>query len=478
MSRQEQDECMSALLTAAEENKEKYDGAGKALEQKSRIILRNILDGLPKGPFKNTPFASSKADCIALPLVYDQQIFGVMTIYSTASLSYTEEESELLKSMSREIVFAIFALAAKQSDKTLARLQAARKKVFENNPDLILVVKPNGTIVEANPSAENKLGSSPEGIIGTDIYGLLHSTASSPRQFLDALSDSCENITLELSGAGTDYLVSIAPLKSKEAEEEAYLMIARDISEQKEHKTQTIKASKLAAMGELSVGVANEINNLTNGLINYSQILSEEIAESPGNKNQSVELLNNVIREGERISQIVQQLLFFNANRTPTKEAVKVNKIIEDSLALTKHQFRYDAIDVAIGFPSIIPSVMVNVQEMQHVFLNLLSNARYALNQRYPGSHAKKRIEIKGEITEYNGQQYLKIVCTDFGTGIHPNIMTKVFEPFFSTKPEGVGTGLGLSICRSIVEDNSGTLEIESTLDDHTSIIMELPVAA
>jgi len=478
MSRQEQDECMSALLTAAEENKEKYDGAGKALEQKSPVILRNILDGLPKGPFKNTPFASSKADCIALPLVYDQQIFGVMTIYSTASLSYTEEESELLKSMSREIVFAIFALAAKQSDKTLARLQAARKKVFENNPDLILVVKPNGTIVEANPSAENKLGSSPEGIIGTDIYGLLHSTASSPRQFLDALSDSCENITLELSGAGTDYLVSIAPLKSKEAEEEAYLMIARDISEQKEHKTQTIKASKLAAMGELSVGVANEINNLTNGLINYSQILSEEIAESPGNKNQSVELLNNVIREGERISQIVQQLLFFNANRTPTKEAVKVNKIIEDSLALTKHQFRYDAIDVAIGFPNIIPSVMVNVQEMQHVFLNLLSNARYALNQRYPGSHAKKRIEIKGEITEYNGQQYLKIVCTDFGTGIHPNIMTKVFEPFFSTKPEGVGTGLGLSICRSIVEDNSGTLEIESTLDDHTSIIMELPVAA
>jgi PAS domain S-box-containing protein len=478
MSRQEQDECMSALLTASEENKEKYDGASKALKQKSPVIIRNILEGLPKGPFKNTPFASSKADCIALPLVYDQQIFGVMSIYSIAALSYTEEEIELLKSMSREIVFAIFALAAKQSDKTLARLQAARKKVFENNPDLILVVKTDGTIVEANPSAENKLGNSPEGIIGTGIYDLLHSTASPPRQFLDALSDGFENITLELSGAGTDYRVSIAPLRNKAEEEETYLMIARDISEQKKHKTQTIKASKLAAMGELSVGVANEINNLTNGLINYSQILSEEITESPGDNNQSVELLNNVIREGERISQIVQQLLFFNANRTQTKEAVKVNKIIEDSLALTKHQFRYDAIDVAIRFPNIMPSVMVNVQEMQHVFLNLLSNARYALNQRYPGSHANKRIEIKGDVTESNGQQYLKIVCTDFGTGIHPNIMTKVFEPFFSTKPEGIGTGLGLSISRSIVEDNNGTLNIESTLDDHTSIIMELPVAA
>jgi len=478
MSRQEQDECMTALLTAAEENNEKYDPARQALEQKSPVIVRNILAGLPKGPFKNTPFATGKADCIALPLVYDQQIFGVMNIYSIASLSFSEEEIELLKGMSREIVFAIFALAAKESDKTLARLQAARKKVFENNPDLILVIKPDGTIVEANPSAEDKLGNGSGGIIGTTISDLFHSTSSSSGHFLDVLSGGRENISLELTGSGTEYLVSISTLKNQPEEEDAYLLIARDISEQKTHRIETIKASKLAAMGELSVGVANEINNLTNGLINYSQILSDEIKETAGGNNQSLELLHNVINEGERISQIVQQLLFFNTNRTQIKEAVKVNKVIEDSLALTKHQFRYDAIDVAIRFPDIVPSVKVNVQEMQHVFLNILSNARYALNQRYPGQHDKKRIEIKGEITASNEQQHLKVMCTDFGTGIHPNILTRVFEPFFSTKPEGVGTGLGLSICRSIVEDNNGTFEIESTLDDHTSIIMELPVTS
>jgi signal transduction histidine kinase len=229
-------------------------------------------------------------------------------------------------------------------------------------------------------------------------------------------------------------------------------------------------------MGELSVGVANEINNLTNGLINYTQILSEEIEESAGNNSQSLELLNNVINEGERISQIVQQLLSFNSNRAQTKEAVKINKIVEDSLALTKHQFGYDAIEVAVHFPDIIPSVQVNVQEMQHIFLNLLSNARYALNQRYAGKHPQKCIEIMGEVTARNGHSSLKVVCTDFGVGIPPNIISKVFEPFFSTKPDGIGTGLGLSICRSIVEDNNGTLEIESILDDHTSITIELPI--
>jgi PAS domain S-box-containing protein len=478
MSRQEHDECMTALLTAAEENGAKYDGAQKALEQKSPVILRDILSGLPKGPFKNTPFATHMPDCIALPLVYDQQIFGVINIYSISSLGFTKEEIELLKNMCREIVFAIFALAAKESNKTLACLQAAREKVFEDNSDLILVVKTGGTIVEANPSAEKKLGQSSDKITGENIYDVFLSTSPTPKHFLDEFNAGSENISLELSASGTEYMVNLSPLINQEEKEDTFLLVARDMSEQKVHKTETIKASKLAAMGELSVGVANEINNLTNGLINYTQILSEEIEETAGNNDQSVELLNNVIKEGERISQIVQQLLCFNTNHPQTKEAVKINKIIEDSLALLKHQFRYDAIDVSIDFPDIVPSVQVNVQEMQHIFLNLLSNARYALNQRYAGKDPQKCIEIKGEITSRNGHSRLKVVCTDFGVGIHPNIITKIFEPFFSTKPDGIGTGLGLSICRSIVEDNNGTLEIESILDDHTSIIIELPIVA
>ena len=478
MSRQEQDECMSALLTAAEDNSEKYDAAQKALRQKSPVIMRNILAELPKGPFKNTPFAGVKADCIALPLVYDQHIFGVMNIYSIKAPSFSDEEIELLQGMSREIVFAIFALEAKESSKALGRLQAVSKKVFENNVDLILVIGPDGTIVEANSSAEQTLVGGSGTIIGMDIYELFQSASPASRQFLEDTSDGGKNIAIKFKDSGTEFMASISPLKNLPEENDSYLLVARDISAQKAHKTETVRASKLAAMGELSVGVANEINNLTNGLINFTQILSEEIAETTGSNNQAGELLKNIIKESERISQIVQQLLFFSASRPQTKEAVKINKIIEDSLALTKHQFRYDAIDVAVSFPDFVPTVKVNVQEMQHVFLNLLSNARYALNQRHPGQHPKKRIDIKGEITAREGQQRLKVVCTDFGVGIPPKIITKVFEPFFTTKPEGVGTGLGLSICRNIVEDNNGTLDIESILDDHTSIILELPIAA
>jgi PAS domain S-box-containing protein len=475
MNRQECDECMTAFITAAEENSEKYDAAQLSLKQKAPVILRDILKGLPKGPFKNTPFASNITDCIAIPLVYDQQVFGVMTIYSIAPLSFAQEEVELLKGMGREIVFAIFALTAKESNKTLSRLQTIRKKVFEETSNLILVVKADGTVIEANPAAVEKLGQDSDKINGTNIYDIFSSTSSTPENFLDTYNNDSKYIALECTGSGREYLVNLSPMTNQD-DEKTFLFIAKDNSKQKAHRTETIKASRLAALGELSVGVANEINNLTNGLINYTQILSEEIGETAGNNNQSVELLKNVIKDGERISQIVKQLLSLNSNQTQTKETVKINKIIEDSLALLMQQFRYDAIDVSIKFPKVVPSVQVNVREMQHIFLNILSNARYALNQRYSGRNHKKSIEIKGDIITQNGHPRLQVVCRDYGVGIHPNIIDKVFEPFFSTKPEGIGTGLGLSICRNIIEDYNGTLNIESILDSHTTIIMDLPV--
>ena len=478
MSRQERDECMTALLTGAEDNPEKYDVARKALEQNAPAVIHDITAGLPRGPFKNTPFASGKTDGIALPLVYDRQTYGVLVIYSVVAGSFADEEIELLKGMSHEIVFALFALETKESSRTLARLQSVRKKVFENNPDPIMVIKKNGEIVEANPAAANKLAGSAGSLINKNIYDYFQDSSFPSQRFLEPLSEGSENVIIELEHTGITYRVGVSPLKNQEDDNETYLLIARDISEQKTHKNETIKASKLAAMGELSVGVANEINNLTNGIINFTQIVSDEIEETAGKDSQSIELLQNVIKEGERISQIVQQLLLFNSNNTHTTEAIKINKIVNDCLALTRHQFRYDAIAVSVQFPDIVPSVKINVQEMQHVFLNILSNGRYALNQRYPGQNSRKRLEIKGEIAARNGRQFLRVVCTDFGVGIHPNLIGRGFEPFFSTKPEGIGTGLGLSICRSIMEENNGTLDIESILDDHTSIIMELPVAA
>ena len=475
MSRLEQDECMTALLNAAEENSDRYDVARKAFTQKIPVVKRAIIEGLPKGPFKSTPFAEKMPDCLALPLINDQKVYGIISIYSIASRNFTEEEIELLNSMGRDIVFAIFSLDAREADRTMAYLQAAREQIYENSPDLIMAIQTDGTILEANPAAEKKLGRNSGRIIGANFYDIFHNTAESSGHFQKQLNIDTA-VSFELRSTDTEYMVRFFPLE-KLSEKNILLVVASDISAQKSHSADIIRAAKLAAMGELSVGVANEINNLTNGLINYTQILGDEIGiAEAADKNQAAELLNNIITEGERISKTVQQLLFFNTGHPRTKEALKMNKIVEDSLALIRHQFRYDAIKVALNFPDNTPSVQGNVQEMHYIFLNLLNNARYALNQRYHGKNPQKCIEIKGEVIARNGQPRMKVVCTDFGIGIPPNIISRVFEPFFSTKPEGIGTGLGLSICRRILEENNGTLEIESIPEDHTSIIMELPI--
>jgi PAS domain S-box-containing protein len=478
MSRREQDECITALLATGMEGEEKYNIAARAAELKEPVIYRDILKGLNSGPFKNTPLAAG-TDCIALPLVHNGEVLAVMTICSISPDSFSPGETRLLEAMSRDIGFAVSALAAEETGRTLARLQAAQNKAFTLFHDLVMVIDAAGIILEAAPSVAEKLNCATGTLIGKGAAEIFRDDSSQPLQLPSAKAGNPESLSYEHSFRGKEYMVHISPLETLSNAEQFYLLVARDISEQKKHRRETMKASRLAAMGEISVGVTNELNNLTNGLINYTQILSDEMKESGTTSQQSGDLLKKLMGEGEKISQVVQQLLFFNGGSSSHgTETLRINKIIEDSLALTRYQFRNDAIDVATGFPDNIPPVRANVQELQHIFINLLSNARYALNQRYPGQDPQKRIEITGEVQARNGHHCLRVACTDFGVGIDPGIISKVFNPFFSTKPEGIGTGLGLSICRSIIEDYRGILEIESTPGDHTTITMELPITA
>lgn len=365
MSSKECDECLAVLLAAAKEKGLKHDAAGQAVKNKKPVVLRDILSETPKGPLKNTPFASGFANCAAFPLLFEQKLHGVLTIYSVFPMSFTEQEVNLLIGLTAECVCALHDFERK----------------------------------------------------------------------------------------------------------------AQDISQERTHKNVAIKTSKLAAMGELAVGVANEINNLCNGLINYTQILSDEIADTGGSNTQQLHLLGNVIKNGEDIAHIVQQLLSFNTKRSHLVESVHIEKVIEESLSLLKHQFKHDGILARTDFAQDLPIVRVNAQKMQHVFLNILNNARYALNQRYSGQNSNKRLEIKTESFSEEERQWLRIRFTDWGTGIQEDIIERLFDPFFTTKPEGEGTGLGLSICSSLVQENNGKIRVESVFNDHTTIVIDLPVA-
>ena len=255
-------------------------------------------------------------------------------------------------------------------------------------------------------------------------------------------------------------------------EKEKVIVLLRDITEKKASTTAMMRAEQLAALGGMAAGVAHEINNPINGIINYAQIL----VNKSGAGSFARDLGERMIKEGDRIARIVEGLLCFARQRKEEKTLVAVEDILSDSLALTDAQMRKDHIIVTRNVAANLPHILAQAQEIEQVFVNIISNARYALNQKYPQPHEDKSLEIIAERRNANQRPYVRISFQDHGTGIAADIIEKVRNPFFSTKIEGKRTGLGLSISHGIVNDHGGQLKIDSVEGKFTRVSVDLPV--
>ena len=225
-----------------------------------------------------------------------------------------------------------------------------------------------------------------------------------------------------------------------------------DITEKRALEAETMRAAHLAALGELAAGVAHEINNPINGIINYGQMLIDE-AEEQG---RSDRIPRRIIKEGDRVAVIVKNLLSFARDAKEEHIPDLIHEILADGLSLVERQILKDGIHVKVDVTSDLPRVRARRQQTQQVILNILSNARYALNQKYPGAHKDKVIEIRGEVTRGDGRKVVRLRFRDLGTGIPMTYLDKICDPF--GRPRGEGTGLGLSISYGIMKDHNGRL--------------------
>jgi PAS domain S-box-containing protein len=247
--------------------------------------------------------------------------------------------------------------------------------------------------------------------------------------------------------------------------------LQKEISERKRAEEESIRTSHLASLGELAAGVAHEINNPINGIINYTQILANKITP----RTREHEIAMRIIKEGDRIAGIVNNLLSFAREIKEQKKPVNIRDIMSDSLALTETQLKKDGIRLIIHFSSDLPTITAQPQQIEQVFLNIISNARYALNQKYPTANRDKLLEIRCETVGFDHNPYVKIVFHDHGCGMPAEIRDKIINPFFTTKPTGIGTGLGLSISHGIITDHGGSIRVDSTQGEFTKVVIELP---
>jgi PAS domain S-box-containing protein len=248
--------------------------------------------------------------------------------------------------------------------------------------------------------------------------------------------------------------------------------LLRDVTREKNAMAAMMQAEQLAALGELAAGVAHEINNPINGVINYAQIIVNKYSDHSLIK----DIAERVIKEGNRIARIVEGLLFFSRSRKEEKTMTFINEVLSDSLTLAASQLRKDNIILDADIHSELPPVIAQAHEIEQVFINLISNARYALNHKYPNPDANKILQIRAETVNNSEQTFIKVSFLDHGIGIPDELMEKIRNPFFTTKKGRQSTGLGLSISHGIVEDHGGLLTIESCENEYTNISVNLPI--
>ncbi len=264
--------------------------------------------------------------------------------------------------------------------------------------------------------------------------------------------------------------------------------------------TQLIQAEKMASLGELTAGIAHEIQNPLNFVNNFSDVnremLEELKAENQKPKDQrddqlEAELINDLIENetkinhhGKRADSIVKGMLEHSRISSKQKEPTNINHLTDEYLRLSYHGFRakeknFNAVPTAIGiitqFDETIPAIKVIPQEIGRVLLNLFNNAFYAVNQKQKTGDIEYKPEVSVSTTLTNNMVIIKV--KDNGIGIPDTIIEKIMQPFFTTKPTGEGTGLGLSLSYDIVvKSHGGNIQVESIEGQGTSFIVTLPI--
>ena len=349
-------------------------------------------------------------------------------------------------------------------------------ELFHSIQDPLLVVTPQGEIIQVNSALLKAAKKSLDEVIGKGICQIIHGgrwphIKCPLEEFL--LTNSYRVEDTRLPGLNGEYSLTVVPVEQGPKGKELILLIARKLTQDEVRKVESIRTAQLAAIGELAAGVAHEVNNPINGIINFAQLLYDDAPE----ESEQAMILKKIVQEGERIAAITYNLLSFARENENEQTLVDINEVVLDSLSLIEHQLKNGGIILTTDL--VQPSMLIvgNHMQLMQVVLNIISNSRFALNERYPKTSPDKTIHISSRAVEIDGRKYCRLVIRDHGTGIPQGILDKLFDPFFTSKPASKGTGLGLSISYGIVKNHNGILRVDSILNKYTEMIVEIPAS-
>ncbi len=357
-------------------------------------------------------------DCHAHPP--EQKVLGVLDI----GMSLADVDQEIKEAQNKMIIFALIAFLVIAVTISISINRYVTRPVRE-------LVKGTQKIAEGNLSYSIPLKDESE---------------------IGQLASSFNQMTSDLKRADEKLIDWGKTLEQK---------VELRTEELRKAENQLFQSEKLASLGKLAAGVAHEINSPLTGVLTYSSLLLQEKKEGDPEK----EDLEVIVNETNRCKKIVKGLLDFARQTEPDKALTDLNEVIEKSIDLISHQASMQSIKIEKKIKPDIPRIMIDVGQIQQVFINILLNAIEAM----PGG---------GTLTITSGieDHMVTIGFSDTGAGIPEENMRKIFDPFFTTKKQGRGTGLGLSVSYGIIEKHRGRLDVKSQVGKGSTFKIKLPI--
>lgn len=382
------------------------------------------------------------------------------------------------------VVVTLLLRLVGHKQRALVESEARYRALFEHANDGIGVVTAAGRrLTEANNRFCEILGFDAPEVLGRDVREVVRPARGGERpgalaELLDG-GDAGEGEFVVETAAGAQLPVSVSFYTLPTEKERLIILIIRDLSarrrleaERERMRQQLYQTAKLASLGELAAGVAHEINNPLNGVINFAQLLKDEGA---GRSEFERQMIDGVIEEGGRIAAIVRGLLTFARHDDNRRARVSLAEAVRTSLALFGRQFDKDGIRVETDLPEDLPHLYADASRLRQVVVNMVSNAYHSLKEKGGDGGREKLLRIAARRVEREGRALVRVEFYDNGVGIRREDLERVFDPFFTTRRDAGGTGLGLSISFGIVREHGGTVRAESERGEFARFIVELP---
>ena len=418
-------------------------------------------------------------------------------------ISLNDDLENRVKERTKELEIEI--AEREKAEVMLRESEEKYRLIFENANDGILLTDKHGNILMLNPRMIEIFELMPREIIGKPFFNFID------KDFVDSAKSILMMKNIEPETSTIDVIITHKNKQKHWLElkptgiywdiDRAFLIFASDVTLRKkaqeelntlnlhlENRVKTevrkveqqqqllIQKSKLESMGELSAGLAHEINQPLGGLSMGLDNILYKLNENELTNEYLVSKLNVLFKDIERIRTIINHVRIFSRDQQNIqKEEIEVQKIIQNSISLIANQFRSENINLEIEPGNKPLFIYANQYRIEQVLLNLLSNARYAVNKKATlseNAEYEKRVTIRVA----SKTKMMLIMVEDNGIGISEDILSKIFDPFFSTKDPESGTGIGLSISYGIVKESNGKIIAQSIPGKGTTMIVELPI--